>query len=135
MREYQSLIPDDNIPKNIIVSEIPDEKEIYEGWLSKRKNSNVKIIRPKSEKDVEILTMAKKNAVNNIEQQKLITLSDIQNDYNEVVAYIKEKLNLKKFPHIVECYDISHIQGTNTVASGVVFENGMPKKAYIENIN
>ena len=129
MREYYSLIPDDNIPKNIIVSEIPDEKEIYEGWLSKRKNSNVKIIRPKSEKDVEILSMAKKNAVYNLEQQKLKTLSDIQNDYNEVGAYIKEKLNLKKFPHIVECYDISHIQGTNTVASGVVFENGMPKKS------
>ena len=40
-----------------------------------------------------------------------------------------EKLKLRKFPHTIECYDISHIQGTNTVASGVFFENGMPKKS------
>ena len=56
-------------------------------------------------------------------------LNEIQNDYNEVGAYIQEKLGLKKFPHRVECFDISHIQGTNTVASMVVFENGQPKKS------
>ena len=38
-------------------------------------------------------------------------------------------MNLNKFPHTIECYDISHIQGTNTVASGVYFENGQPKKS------
>ena len=129
MREYYSIMDDINIPKNIIVQELPDEKEIYEAWLSKRKGANVKIIEAKSEKDKEILSLAQKNSIYNLEQLKLKNLSDIQNDYNEVGAYIKEKLGLKKFPHIVECYDISHIQGTNTVASGVVFENGFPKKS------
>ena len=129
MREYYSIVDDINIPKNIIVQELPDEKEIYEAWLSKRKGANVKIIEAKSEKDKEILSLAQKNSIYNLEQLKLKNLSDIQNDYNEVGAYIKEKLGLKKFPHIVECYDISHIQGTNTVASGVVFENGFPKKS------
>ncbi len=129
MREYYSIVDDINIPKNIIVQELPDEKEIYEAWLSERKGANVKIIEAKSEKDKEILSLAQKNSIYNLEQIKLKNLSDIQNDYNEVGAYIKEKLNLKKFPHIVECYDISHIQGTNTVASGVVFENGFPKKS------
>ena len=129
MREYYSIMDDINIPKNIIVQELPDEKEIYEAWLSERKGANVKITEAKSEKDKEILSLAQKNSIYNLEQIKLKNLSDIQNDYNEVGAYIKEKLNLKKFPHIVECYDISHIQGTNTVASGVVFENGFPKKS------
>ena len=129
MREYYSIMDDINIPKNIIVQELPDEKEIYEAWLTKRKGANVKIIEAKSEKDKEILSLAQKNSIYNLEQLKLKNLSDIQNDYNEVGAYIKEKLGLKKFPHIVECYDISHIQGTNTVASGVVFENGFPKKS------
>ena len=128
MREYYSIVDDINIPKNIIVQELPDEKEIYEAWLSERKGANVKITEAKTEKDKEILSLAQKNSIYNLEQIKLKNLSDIQNDYNEVGAYIKEKLNLKKFPHIVECYDISHIQGTNTVASGVVFENGFPKK-------
>ncbi len=129
MREYYSIVDDINIPKNIIVQELPDEKEIYEAWLSERKGANVKITEAKTEKDKEILSLAQKNSIYNLEQIKLKNLSDIQNDYNEVGAYIKEKLNLKKFPHIVECYDISHIQGTNTVASGVVFENGFPKKS------
>lgn len=129
MREYYSIVDDINIPKNIIVQELPDEKEIYEAWLSERKGANVKITEAKSEKDKEILSLAQKNSIYNLEQIKLKNLSDIQNDYNEVGAYIKEKLGLKKFPHIVECYDISHIQGTNTVASGVVFENGFPKKS------
>lgn len=129
MREYYSIVDDINIPKNIIVQELPDEKEIYEAWLSERKGVNVKITEAKTEKDKEILSLAQKNSIYNLEQIKLKNLSDIQNDYNEVGAYIKEKLGLKKFPHIVECYDISHIQGTNTVASGVVFENGFPKKS------
>ncbi len=129
MREYYSITDDINIPKNIIVQQLPDEKEIYEAWLSKRKGANVKIIEAKTEKDKEILSLAQKNSIYNLEQLKLKNLSELQNDYNEVGAYIKEKLGLKNFPHIVECYDISHIQGTNTVASGVVFENGFPKKS------
>ena len=129
MREYYSIAKDNNIPKNIIVSDIPDEKEIYENWLSKRKGENVKIISAKTEKDKEILSLAKKNSIYNLEQLKLKTLSDLQNDYNEIGSYIKEKLMLSNFPHIVECYDISHIQGTNTTASRVVFENGFPKKS------
>ena len=42
---------------------------------------------------------------------------------------MRQKLNLKNFPHRMECYDISHIQGTNTVASMVTFINGLPKKS------
>lgn len=129
MREYYSVLNDADIPKNIVVSELPDDKGIYESWLSKRRGLSVKLIEPKDKKDREILELAKKNAVYNLEQLKLKSIQAIQNDYNEVGSYIKEKLMLEKFPHIVECYDISHIQGTNTVASRVVFENGAPKKS------
>lgn len=129
MREYYSILPDNELPKNIVINDEIDEKTIYEGWLSKRKGTSIKILQPKSVKDKEILELAKKNAVYNLEQLKLKSIQELQNDYNEAGSYIKEKLDLKKFPHIAECYDISHIQGTNTVASRVVFENGMPKKS------
>ena len=76
-----------------------------------------------------MLMLAQKNAEYNINQLKIKELSNIQNDYNEIGAYLQEKLKLKNFPHTIECYDISHIQGTNTVASGVYFENGIPKKS------
>ncbi len=129
MREYYSIVRDEDIPKEIVISQNLEEKSLYEAWLSKRKGKNVKIAVAKSAKDLEILELAQKNAVYNLEQAKLKSIVKIQNDYNEIGAYIKEKLNLSKFPHLVECYDISHIQGTNTVASGVVFENGVPKKS------
>lgn len=60
MREYYSIVDDINIPKNIIVQELPDEKEIYEAWLSERKGANVKITEAKTEKDKEILSLAQK---------------------------------------------------------------------------
>lgn len=129
MREYYSILNDNDIPKSIILTALPDDKLIYEKWLSSRRDAKVTLSLPKNKKEEEILALAQKNAEFNIEQLKLKEFARLQNDYNEVGAYIQDKLGLSKFPHMVECYDISHIQGTNTVASRVVFENGMPKKS------
>ena len=60
---------------------------------------------------------------------KLEKMSKIRDDFNEIGAFLAEKLKLKNFPHRIECYDISHIQGTNTVASMVTFINGLSKKS------
>lgn len=129
MREYYSILNDNDIPKSIILNALPDDKNIYESWLSARSGKKVILQLPKNKKEEEILALAQKNAEFNIEQLKLKEFAALQNDYNEVGAYIQEKLGLKNFPHTIECYDISHIQGTNTVASRVFFENGMPKKS------
>lgn len=129
MREYYSILNDSDIPKSIILAVLPDDKNIYETWLSSRLGKKVVLSAPKNKKEEEILALAQKNAEFNIEQLKLKEFAEVQNDYNEVGAYIQEKLGLKNFPHTIECYDISHIQGTNTVASRVFFENGMPKKS------
>jgi len=129
IREYYIMLNDEELPSKIILNETFKEVETYTKWLSIRHNKEVKIIKATTKKDKEILSIAQKNAEFNIEQLKLKELSKIQNDYNEVGCYIQEKLKLKNFPHTIECYDISHIQGTNTVASGVYFENGEPKKS------
>lgn len=129
MREYYSLLTGEEIVKSIVISTLPAEVELYEKWLSYRAGKKVKISAAKKQKDIEVLNLAQKNAEVNLEQLKLKELAEIQNDYNEVGSYIAEKLKLKNFPHIIECYDISHLQGTNTVASRVVFENGFPKKS------
>ncbi len=129
LREYYVIISDNEIPSKITVSEQSEDNEVYENWLSTRAGKKVQINIAKSKRDKEMLNMAQNTAEFNLEQVKLKELATIQNDYNEVGAYLMEKLNLKKFPHTIECYDISHIQGTNTVASGVYFENGMPKKS------
>ena len=76
----------------------------------------------------ELYELALKNATNLLENAKLKKMAQIRDDFNEVGSYLAEKLQLTNFPNRIECYDISHIQGTNTVASMVVFQNGLPKK-------
>ena len=129
IREYYIMLNDEELPSKIVLPSVFEEIDVYKKWLSLRLNKEVSIIKATSKTDKEILSLAQKNADYNLEQQKLKDLANIQNDYNEVGAYIQEKLKLTKFPHTIECYDISHIQGTNTVASGVYFENGQPKKS------
>ena len=104
------------------------EKELYQDWLKLLSNKNVKISYGKTKQGKELTELALKNARNLLETAKLKKLTTIRNDFNEVGSYLMEKLHLKTFPNRIECYDISHIQGTNTVASMVVFQNGLPKK-------
>ena len=73
--------------------------------------------------------LADKNAKVALNNAKISKMSAIHDDFNEIGSYLAEKLQLKNFPHRMECYDISHIQGTNTVASMVTFINGQPKKS------
>lgn len=131
IKEYYQMIEDRDIPKEIIFSKkINDEdKDIYEKWLSAKKGEKVTINPSKTRKNSEILELALKNSNYHLKELKIKSLQEIQGNYNETGAYIQEKLSLKKFPHRVECFDISHIQGTNTVASMVSFSNGMPKKS------
>ena len=93
------------------------------------KGSKVKIVTEVTESNEDIIELAKKNSNYFYEKIKLSRMKQISEDYNKVGAYICEKLKLSRFPHRVECYDISHIQGTNTVASMVVFINGLPAKS------
>ena len=131
IKEYYQLVPDEEIPSEIIFSyQISDEdKEIFEKWLSSKKGSKVTINPKSNKKNEEILELACKNSNYHLQEIKIKSLQEIQSNYNETGSYIQEKLGLKKFPHVVECFDISHIQGTHTVASMVSFYNGMPKKS------
>ena len=88
----------------------------------------VKISYGKSAQGHELQMLADKNARVVLDNAKIKKMVKINEDFNEIGSYLAEKLQLRNFPHRMECYDISHIQGTNTVASMVVFINGLPKK-------
>ncbi len=130
-KEYYELSAEFDIPQEIIFFEkiSNEDKNLYEGWLSAKAGKKVVLNNKNSKRNLEIIEIAKKNAISHLEKIKINAMVSLQNDYNDVGAYIQEKLSLSKFPHIVECFDISHIQGTNTVASMVTFENGFPKKS------
>ena len=116
-------------PDRIISKDLEEvgEKELYQDWLKILSGKKVTISYGKG-KFKELYELALKNATNLLETAKLKKMAQIRDDFNEVGSYLAEKLQLTNFPNRIECYDISHIQGTNTVASMVVFQNGLPKK-------
>ena len=129
-RDYYSDLkleyPDKIVSKDL---EEVGQKELYQDWLKIISGKKITINYGNGRgKYGEMYELAKKNAENLLENAKLKKMAQIRDDFNEVGSYLAEKLHLTNFPNRIECYDISHIQGTNTVASMVVFQNGLPKK-------
>ena len=129
-KEYYSTLKLE-YPDRIVSNELETigEKALYEQWLEILAQKKVKISYGKSTQGKELLMLADKNAKVVLDNAKISKMSKIRDDFNEIGSYLAEKLNLNNFPHRMECYDISHIQGTNTVASMVTFINGLPKKS------
>ena len=129
LKNYYSTIQQD-FPDKIISSHLEVlDKKTYEEWLNILSGKNIKITYGKTQKGLELLKLAEKNAQNLMDTSKIEETNKLKNNFNEVGSYIAEKLGLTNFPYRMECYDISHIQGTNTVASMVVFINGIAKKS------
>ena len=118
-------------PDKIVSKELQQmgNKELYQDWLEILSKKKIKISYGKSKQGRALQELADKNAKVALNNARLKQMSKINADFNDVGAYLAEKLGLKNFPHRMECYDISHIQGTNTVASMVVFINGLSKKS------
>ena len=118
-------------PDKIVSKDLKDigDKELYQEWLKVISGKKITINYGNGRgKYNELCELAIKNARNTLENAKIKKMSQIRDNFNEVGSYLAEKLELSNFPNRIECYDISHIQGTNTVASMVVFQNGLPKK-------
>ena len=130
-REYYTNLklefPDKIVSRDL--EEIGD-KALYEDWLKVISGKKITINYGRGRgKYGELYELALKNATNLLENARLKKMAQIRDDFNEVGSYLAEKLHLTNFPNRIEYYDISHIQGTNTVASMVVFQNGLPKKS------
>lgn len=129
LKDYYNAIQQD-FPDKIISSHLEVlDKKTYEEWLNILSGKNIKITYGKTQKGIELLKLAEKNAQNLMDTTKIEETNKLKDNFNEVGSYIVEKLGLSNFPYRMECYDISHIQGTNTVASMVVFVNGIAKKS------
>jgi len=125
--EYYLINSD--IPSEILLPFELEDIEVIKNWLYYKTKNKIQISIPKAQKKFELIELANKNA--ELFLEKIITQKTLklESDWNQIGKEIQDKLNLKKFPHRIECFDISHIQGTNTVASMVVFENGKAKKS------
>ena len=117
---------DKDIPNEIVVSHFPDDREILEAALSEEKGKEVKVLRQVRSNKREWLEFAIKNARNTLS-------THINSKANMEARYqsLMEALKLGKVPKRMECFDISHTMGEDTVASCVVFDsNGPLNSAY-----
>lgn len=116
------------IPPRLLLQNDISEGEIIEQWLHQRKGSKVMITVPRRGEKKELVELVAKNAAETLEQLRLKWLSDEQKT-SAALGELQQALKLPSWPLRMECYDISNTQGTNSVASMVVFEGGSPKKS------
>ena len=114
-----------HVPRRILVPEKLSREDVISKWLESRRNGPVEITIPQRGPKRRLVKMVNENAAHGLEQLKLRWISDADR-MQTAMSELQEELNLSALPERIECYDISHIQGTNTVASMSVFQDGKP---------
>ena len=130
---------DEKILSHIILSlreKFNSQSKIIISPFDYKKLINLKFIVPKSGDKKKLLDLSLKNVkIFRLERNKQIQLIDPEKHINRIMEQMKIDLKLKSEPRHIECFDISTIQGTNNVASCVVFINGKPAKKYYRKFN
>jgi excinuclease ABC subunit C len=115
-------------PLIIVQTALPEaEAPIVAEWLRERRGGKVDVLVPRRGDKRGLVEMVAKSAVDNLEQSRLKFLSD-EMKTTASMSELADALDLPRMPRRIECFDISNIQGTNPVASMVVFEDGKPAK-------
>ena len=123
------------IPAQVLLPNDVEETQIIEQWLrSRRSGEKVEIVVPHSGVSQELVQMAAENATETLTALRTQWQADT-NRQTEALADLQQALNLAGPPNRIECYDISNTQGTASVASMVVFEQGVPNKKKYRHFN
>jgi excinuclease ABC subunit C len=145
----ESVIPDDEllstfirqyykrghyIPKEILVSALPDDAELITEQLSELKGRKVILHQPKRGEKAKLVLMATENA-----EKELYYQTDLNASKRGVLEKLHKRLHLKRMPLRIECFDNSNLAGSEPVSAMVVFENGEPlqsgyRKYRIQNV-
>jgi excinuclease ABC subunit C len=119
---------DDGVPREILVPALPAEHEVFEELLSERRGSRVRIRVPQRGDKRTLQETVARNAGQSLMMHKTKRGTDLT-ARNQALEEIQQALGLDEAPLRIECYDISNLQGTEVVASMVVFEDGLPRKS------
>jgi len=116
------------VPPLLILQSAPDDDQrALVDFLQARRGGRVEIVVPKRGERVNLVAMAAESAAENLAQDRLRWLTDEQK-MTAALSELQDALGLSGWPRRIECFDISNTQGTNSVASMVVFEDAKPKK-------
>ncbi|MGM1016569.1 MAG: excinuclease ABC subunit UvrC [Actinomycetota bacterium] len=116
-----------DIPRRILVPTLPDDAPQLEVWLRGRRERKVEILVAQRGQRADLMRTATLNAQQALIRHKTRRTSDYV-ARTQALTDLQEALGLAEAPLRIECFDISHLSGTNVVASMVVFEDGLPRK-------
>ena len=118
-----------DVPASLLTQHPIENAEAVAEWLSGKRGKRVAVSSPRRGDKRRLVQMAAANAMEALTQKRIKWLHESDKALR-ALAELQEELNLPDLPRRIECYDISNIQGTNSVGSMVVFENGRPKTAH-----
>ncbi|MEU8784978.1 excinuclease ABC subunit UvrC [Streptomyces sp. NPDC048637] len=118
----------DAVPKEVLVPALPEPVEPIAQWLSERRGSQVSLRIPQRGDKKDLMATVARNAQQALALHKTKRASDLTTR-SRALEEIAEALGLDSVPLRIECFDISHLQGDDVVASMVVFEDGLARKS------
>ncbi|HZQ36980.1 MAG TPA: excinuclease ABC subunit UvrC [Dehalococcoidia bacterium] len=120
---YESAV---YIPAEVLLPVEPADRDLIESWLSEKRGKKVNVAAPQRGEKKQLVDLANDNARETLEMLRVKWLAD-KGKTGAALDELRDELDLPRMPHRIECYDISHTQGTNQVASMVVFVDGHPR--------
>ncbi|MET8813368.1 excinuclease ABC subunit UvrC [Streptomyces sp. NPDC004549] len=117
----------DSVPKEVLVPALPDPVEPVQEWLTGRRGANVSLRIPQRGDKKALMETVQRNAQQSLALHKTKRASDLTTR-SRALEEIADALGLDSAPLRIECYDVSHLQGDDVVASMVVFEDGLQRK-------
>jgi len=121
LRQYYERVSD--LPEEILLSVEMGDHALIADWLFQLKGTRIRLLFPKRGEKADLVKMAVRNATKTARERSEAITSELA-----LRNRMKQRLRLKHRPDRIECIDISNLQGSNPVASIVVFENGAPRK-------
>lgn len=123
-----------DVPRRILVPSLPDDAAELELWLRDRRGKKVEIAVAQRGQRADLMRTATLNAQQALIRHKTRRTSDYV-ARTQALTDLQEALGMSEAPLRIECFDISHLGGTNVVASMVVFEDGLPRKDQYRSFN
>ena len=118
----------DAVPREVLVPVLPDDAEALSLWLSALRGSRVDLRVPRRGDKRTLMETVARNAKQSLARHKVTRAGDLTTR-SQALQQLQDALELDEAPLRIECFDISHVQGTQVVGSMVVFEDGLPRKS------
>ncbi|NNG41128.1 excinuclease ABC subunit UvrC [Flexivirga sp. ID2601S] len=117
----------EGVPREVLVPVLPPDAEAMQEWLAGLRRARVELRVPQRGDKRTLMETVQRNATQALARHKVARAGDLT-ARSQALQDLQEALSLDQAPLRIECFDVSHVQGTNVVASMVVFEDGLPRK-------